>query len=559
MFQMLFKVQTLTISVDVFLLSCVGSSDQVVDWDKGLPLDVLALVARTWKLDPNMKGMQSVSKTWQQGFDYGVSQIAICYEIDPEKSPFRADSAQRFPGLTTLNLGPSEPAPEARERIDAILVNLRGFKKLHTLVLGLEKEETLECIRSSVSDSWIQHLEGMQHADLNLARCSRLQGNLEALHGMPLTCLNLTHCTGLSDACMESLRGAPLKYLYLGHCAWLSDTGMAALSGLPLVILKMEGCPLVTPEGLRGFAGMPLAFLNLQECLGVLNDAGLERLRGLPLIDLVAYSFTSPSFFTDAGMAVLEHMPLTRLNLMACQLVTDAGFQYLRKMPLTRLHVSNCSITTAGLEYLGGKPLTYLDVMGCENLDEASLGVLEGMSLATLHLPRLPWLTGSGLARLRGHTNLDRLCLAECTNITDDGLVHLGGLSNLKHLNLAECTALTDAGLVHLAGLLLRDLSLGGCALLTDAGMVHLQSIPLQDLVLRGCVLLTSAGVGNLGMATTLKKLDFRDCPLITDDVLGILRNMPRGMKAIMEGSGMSDRGKKFAVCLLARPHRNQF
>ena len=45
---------------------------EVPDWDKGLPPDVLALVAKAGGMEA-MKGMRGASKNWQQGFELGVS------------------------------------------------------------------------------------------------------------------------------------------------------------------------------------------------------------------------------------------------------------------------------------------------------------------------------------------------------------------------------------------------------------------------------------------------------------------------------------------------------
>lgn len=47
-----------------------------MDWDKGLPSEALALVAKARGTD-NAKKIREVSKTWQQGFDLGVTGIKI--------------------------------------------------------------------------------------------------------------------------------------------------------------------------------------------------------------------------------------------------------------------------------------------------------------------------------------------------------------------------------------------------------------------------------------------------------------------------------------------------
>lgn len=44
------------------------------DWDKGLPTDVIALIARSVYMGETAV-MREVCKTWQQGFELGVSSI----------------------------------------------------------------------------------------------------------------------------------------------------------------------------------------------------------------------------------------------------------------------------------------------------------------------------------------------------------------------------------------------------------------------------------------------------------------------------------------------------
>lgn len=74
-----------------------------IDWDKGLPLDVLSLVAQTLGMN-QMKIMRGVCKTWQQGFEMGVTGIKIT-SLGHPALPSGLELAQRFPGLTMLDLG----------------------------------------------------------------------------------------------------------------------------------------------------------------------------------------------------------------------------------------------------------------------------------------------------------------------------------------------------------------------------------------------------------------------------------------------------------------------
>lgn len=107
------------------------------DWDKGLPDDVLALVAKAGGVN-EMKSMRQVSKTWQLGFELGVQGITIL-EVHPMLPPGMQhpmlpqgmEAAGRFPALTKLDLGRSAAVAAL-----PWLINLRAFPNLDTLILG---------------------------------------------------------------------------------------------------------------------------------------------------------------------------------------------------------------------------------------------------------------------------------------------------------------------------------------------------------------------------------------------------------------------------------------
>lgn len=114
----------------------------IVDWDKGLPLDVLALVAQAGGM-AEMKAMRGASKTWQRGYEMGISGITISAENEPArfgaapvqpKFMLEADDelgfyGTRFPGLTKLDVGDSSVN-------EYWLRKLWAFKKLASLTLG---------------------------------------------------------------------------------------------------------------------------------------------------------------------------------------------------------------------------------------------------------------------------------------------------------------------------------------------------------------------------------------------------------------------------------------
>lgn len=98
-----------------------------VGWSTGLPIDVLALVARAGGVS-EMKRMRSVCKSWQEGFDLGVTGIGIC-ELQHPVLPSGVAAASRFPGLTQLDLGCSAVGKDWLDHLGA-------FSKLEILTLG---------------------------------------------------------------------------------------------------------------------------------------------------------------------------------------------------------------------------------------------------------------------------------------------------------------------------------------------------------------------------------------------------------------------------------------
>ena len=205
-----------------------------IDWGEGLPLGVLSQVASG--RCAQLSDMREANKTWQQGFDGGVTKLTVT-NFGPL---LPHDLAERFLELAGLDIGRC-PMEEAGLQI------LAGLKKLTSLSLGCGADEFD-----------IMHQEP-------LARRLTDEG-LENLRGLPLTDLSLECCSEVTDAGLACLRGMPLVKLSLGTCAKLSNSGLENLVGMPLVSLNLGRGESLTDPGLEFLRGLPLTELSLWRC-----------------------------------------------------------------------------------------------------------------------------------------------------------------------------------------------------------------------------------------------------------------------------------------------------
>jgi hypothetical protein len=107
---------------------------------------------------------------------------------------------------------------------------------------------------------------------------------------------------------------------------------------------------------------------------------------------------------------------------------------------------------------------------------------------------------GSGLARIRDLTNLQRLDL-NGTAVSDASLLHVQGLVGLKVIDLCD-TKVSDAGLAHLAGLKSLEVLYLVNTPVTDAGILHITK--LESL---RAIYLTGTKVSDAGLATLKQAL----------------------------------------------------
>lgn len=192
-----------------------------LDWDKGIPLGVISLVAVLG--GPEMAVMRGVSKTWTKGYDDTVKKIRI--DIFGPVPP--ADFASRFSSLEILDIGGC-PMPEAS------LSCLSGLQHLSNLCMGRDYDGENEeenpfrgsgpILAYTIRNAGLELLKGLPITSLDLTFCIHLtEAGLIHLKGLPLARLELM---GTNFHTLEHLRGLSLTYLGLSMAHLSKDTGM---------------------------------------------------------------------------------------------------------------------------------------------------------------------------------------------------------------------------------------------------------------------------------------------------------------------------------------------
>jgi internalin A len=216
---------------------------------------------------------------------------------------------------------------------------------------------------------------------------------------------------------------------------------------------------------------------------------------------------------------------------------------------LRHLCLISSPVTDTGLAHLRGlSDLGSLMLRASTGFSDAGMVHLEGMvGLKELALDDAQ-VTDAGLAHLRGMARLECLGL-DHAGVTDAGLVHLEGMSRLRLLNLRG-TRVTDAGLTRLKALdALRSLNLEKSEV-TDAGLVHLKDLRLTELWLGGPKV-TDAGLAQLGEMTGLTTLGL-DHTRITDAGLVHLERLTSLQELRLSGTQITDNGLAYLSRLTA-------
>ena len=237
--------------------------------------------------------------------------------------------------------------------------------------------------------------------------------------------LTYTQAAGLTDEGLAGLRGIPLERLEL-DAPLVTDAGLACLEGMPLKSLSLEKAARLTGTGFKVLQGMPLGELQLKECAG-LTDAALAPLGTLRTLHTL--TLEGDAGIGDAGLAALENLRLTSLDLTGCPQITDAGLARIAGMPLRSLYLAGTAITDAGLGQLRNLPLEELSLSRCQYITGEGFGALLAMPLHHLWLMDLPNLTDQGLLFIGQMPALEKVYLAGCPRVNPA----LRGLVKLKN------------------------------------------------------------------------------------------------------------------------------
>lgn len=101
------------------------------DWDQGLTIDVLALVAAG---RDDLKAMRGASKTWRAGYELSVSTV----HVDADGPNFPVAFAQRFSGLKSVVMqkGPKN----ADQRQILMSVNRLNSLTVHSMLWNVSPQ-----------------------------------------------------------------------------------------------------------------------------------------------------------------------------------------------------------------------------------------------------------------------------------------------------------------------------------------------------------------------------------------------------------------------------------
>jgi Leucine-rich repeat (LRR) protein len=382
--------------------------------------------------------------------------------------------------------------------------------------------------------------------------CESALAGLGSLWGLSgFQALDLSHCSGVTNASLAHLRGlTDLRALDLSSTP-VTDAGLVALRGLTnLQRLNLAGCEEVTDVGLAHVGRLKdLHSLDLHGCSEI-KGPGLEhlwnclKLRSLDVIDTCVFGEDLVYLRGFANLQSLRVGHGKEIRFLLLGLGVKEGLMHLRELKsLRELQIESYWLEGEELAHLGG-------LVNLRSLDLSNIGSEPGF---LSHLPTLPSLRSftppktcdkPGLSCLRRMPNLQELDLGYGGSLTDEGLacvgelkhlhtlflndtewplpIPLGRLTNLQSLHLTRCYYFDDEDLADLQGLTkLEFLDMGSTRVSNEGlpslrGLTNLQYLGLSDTAV------TDAGLAHLQGFTGLRTLDLWGC-LVTATGLDLL------------------------------------
>lgn len=254
--------------------------------------------------------------------------------------------------------------------------------------------------------------------------------------------LNLSYRTDLTDQDFRHLsrdvrKGPPLQHLNITGCTGITDAAFQFFTHMR-----------IPPEGGAHVVGT-LVSLNMTFCTQI-TDAAFVHLRGIEDLSMMGCNqdeITNAAFTHLIGIKALD---MTNCNQ---ETITNAALENL--VGIRDLFIHGCTQFTDGcLTGLGS--VRKLDVGLCHRLTDASIAHLQ--NLEHLEITECPLMTDLAVSSKRG---LRWLCIDGCRQLTEDAFEHLDGI---LELHMADCTGITSvSAFQHLHGIQL--LKLDGCHL----------------------------------------------------------------------------------------------
>lgn len=404
-------------------------------------------------------------------------------------------------------------------------------------VLGLIREMWIPGLGApgQITDAVLERLCELDHLTyLDLRDAEVTDAGLRHLARLPaLRYLNLS-CSHITDRGLEVLQSLPeLRTLDLYHQARVSDVGMAHLKSCHhLERVNLMGTR--TGDGLiEALAGK--ARLRQIYAGNLVTDAGMAMLRHMPLFrtPLLRTSTDAPAEMAVASlMSDWAHPTYLWLNLKAP--VTDAGLAHFRQ--LDGLYAVNlfggaaqpAGVTAPGVGHLAGVPnLGWLGCCGALCTDEAMQ-----------HIGNMPGL---------------RFLMCQDAVAGDEGFAAVARSRSIENIWGRRCYHLTARGFVALAEMpLLRGLSVS-CKNVDDAGLSALPRFPaLRELMPMD---VPSPGFRHVGKCTELDALPCMYCPDLTDEATGHIAGLSKLKSFQVWSAPITDGGLEILATMKSLEH----